>query len=321
MLQPNPTDRMASMADVAAWQPPHAAGGPSRLKWPIIAAGLLGSAAVAAVVFVAPRLTTETGPARVDEIGAGPAIGPPTGLPGGSGTGTGTQSRLEHRFRNQSRLRRGHRRRDGGAGGGARGAAAPAFGPESLRARVRRRRLLLYPPAEHFVCECFHRRIWLVAIGFRGIRDGVQNHVRFRASDQPEADHRRAMSRGQFHEDDRRRPWTGTETADRRLQSQARGDSERVRRELWGAARGRSARRRRWLRSQSLRVPEARGCLGEVPPPAQLAGARRSRPQLVFALASAQRLALLDRQAARRGHFSPSCSTRSERAGRAWTSP
>ena len=92
MLQPNPTDRMASMADVAAWQPPHAAGGPSRLKWPIIAAGLLGSAAVAAVVFVAPRLTTETGPARVDEIGAGPAIGPPTGLPGGSGTGTGTRA-------------------------------------------------------------------------------------------------------------------------------------------------------------------------------------------------------------------------------------
>jgi serine/threonine-protein kinase len=92
MLQPNPTDRMASMADVAAWQPRQVAGGRSRLKWPIIAAGLLGSAAVAAVVFVAPRLTTETGPARVDEVGAGPAIGPPTGLPGGSVPGTGTRA-------------------------------------------------------------------------------------------------------------------------------------------------------------------------------------------------------------------------------------
>jgi eukaryotic-like serine/threonine-protein kinase len=98
MLQPNPTDRIASMADVAAWQPRNVALGPSRLRGPIIAAGLVGSAAIAAVVFVvfvAPRLTTETRPARVDEIGTGPAIGPPTGVAGGSVTGaeTGADSR------------------------------------------------------------------------------------------------------------------------------------------------------------------------------------------------------------------------------------
>ncbi len=91
MLQPNPADRMASMADVAAWQPRNVAVGPSRLRWPMIAAGLVGSA-IAAVVFVAPRLTTETRPARVDEIGTGPAIDPPTGVAGGSVTGAKTEA-------------------------------------------------------------------------------------------------------------------------------------------------------------------------------------------------------------------------------------
>ena len=163
--------------------------------------------------------------------------------------------------------------------------------------------------------------IWLVAIGFRGVRDGVQNHVRFRASDQPEADHRRAMSRGQFHEDDRRRlgrgPKLQIDAFNLKLGRLRAGPSRAM-----GAARGRSARRRRWLRSQSLRVPEARGCLGEVPPPARgVRRARRSRPQLVFALASAQRLAASTGKPLAGDTLSPCCSTRSERAGRAWTSP
>ena len=56
--------------------------------------------------------------------------------------------------------------------------------------------------------------------------------------------------------------------------------------------------------------------------PERPAGARRSRPQLVFALASARSVSLCSTGKPLAGDtLSPSCSTRSERAGRAWTSP
>ena len=115
--------------------------------------------------------------------------------------------------------------------------------------------------------------------------------------DQPEADHRRAMSRGQFHEDDRRRPGRGPklqiDAFNLKLGETQSGSVESLGGGTWTFCVADDG----YVHNLSEYL--ARGCLGEVPPPARASAARDDRGLNWYSPSRARSASRFARQASR----------------------